>query len=74
MYAGNGPGGLTGSRLLPIDVSPYDWIVGVSDVHLKAHPDLIVRSKATGELILIEGRNKSFKTPVSLGGDWRGQQ
>ena len=72
MYAGNGPGGLTGSRLLPIDVSPYDWIVGVSDVHLKGHPDLIVRSKATGELILIEGRGKSFKAPVSLGGDWRG--
>ena len=72
LYSGNGPGGLTGARKLSIDVSPYDWIVGISDVNLKGHPDLVVRAKGTGQLYLIPGHRKSLGQPVLLGGGWRG--
>ena len=68
MYAGNGPGGFTGSRQLPIDLSPFDWVVGISDAGLKGHPDLVVRTKDTGELYLIQGTSTSFRAPVRLGG------
>jgi hypothetical protein len=71
MYAGNGPGGFTGSRVLPIDVSPYDWVVGISSVDLKGHPDLVVRAKGTGQLYLIEARPTSFSPPLLLGGGFR---
>ena len=71
LYSGNGPGGLTSSRQLPIDLSPYDWIVGVSDVGLKGHPDLVVRAKDTGQLYLIEGHANSFEEPLLLGGGYR---
>ncbi len=67
LYSGNGPGGFTSARQLPIDISGYDWIVGISDVDLKGHPDLVVRKKSTGQLFLIEGRANSFGTPVLLG-------
>lgn len=72
MYRGNGPGGLTSARRLPIDVSPYDWIVGISDVNLKGHPDLVVRVKGTGNLYLIPGHRNSLGQPVLLGGGWQG--
>ena len=29
LYPGNGPGGLVGGQRLSVDVSAYDWIVGV---------------------------------------------
>ncbi len=72
LYSGNGPGGITSARQLPIDVSPYDWIVGISDVNLKGHPDLVVRAKGTGQLYLIAGHANSLGQPVLLGGGWRG--
>jgi hypothetical protein len=71
LYRGNGPGGFAGSRVLPIDVSPYDWVTGISDVGLKGHPDLVVRAKSTGQLYLIQGRPNSFGEPILLGGDKR---
>jgi len=70
LYMGNGPGGFTGSRQLPIDVSPYNWVVGISDVNLKGHPDLVVRAKGTGQLYLIPGHKKSFGDPILLGRGW----
>lgn len=71
LYLGNGPGGLTGSRQLPIDVSPYDWIVGISDVGLKGHPDLVLRAKDSGQLYLVQGYKKSVGEPILLGGGYR---
>ncbi len=50
VYPGNGPGGLTGRRALGFDVARYDWVLGVSDLRLTGHGDLIVREKATGRL------------------------
>ena len=72
LYRGNGPGGLTSSRQLPIDLSPYDWVVGISDVNLKGHPDLVVRAKGTGQLYLISGHRNKLGQPVLLSGGWDG--
>lgn len=61
LYAGNGPGGLTGrARTLDLDLSPYDWVVGVSDIGMAGHADLVVRAKATGHLWLIPGTSQGF--------------
>jgi hypothetical protein len=71
VYPGNGPGGLTGSRMLSqLDVSPYDWVVAVSDVGLKGvqgHSDLVLRRKGSGDLVLVEATARSFKAPVVIG-------
>jgi hypothetical protein len=50
VYPGNGPGGLTSPQALELDVTAYDWVLGVSDLHLGGHADVIVRAKATGFL------------------------
>jgi hypothetical protein len=68
LYPGNGPGGLVGGQRLSADVSAYDWIVGVSDLQLTGHSDLIVRAKATGRLYALTGSVKGFGTRRSLGG------
>lgn len=61
LYAGNGPGGLTGKgRVLDLDLTAYDWVVGVSDVGGAGHADLVVREKATGYLWLIPGTATGF--------------
>ncbi|WP_296607129.1 FG-GAP-like repeat-containing protein [Nocardioides sp.] len=60
LFPGNGPGGLTSPRALSVDLSPYDWVIGVSDVLLTGHPDLIVRDKATGYLWLLQGTATGF--------------
>ncbi len=68
LYPGNGPGGLVGGQRLGVDVSAYDWIVGVSDLQLTGHSDLIVRAKRTGRLYALMGSVKGFGTRRSLGG------
>ena len=60
LYAGNGPGGLTTGRALPLDLAPYDWVIGIRDIRLTGHSDLIVREKATGYLWLIPGTTTGF--------------
>lgn len=68
LYRGNGPGGLVGSRAVPLNVGGFDWVVGISDVRLTGHPDLVVRSKTDKRLYLVEGTATSFAAPVLLGG------
>ncbi len=68
LYPGNGPGGLTGSKALGLNIAPYDWVVGVSDVLLTGHADLIVREKATGDLYVVQGTETGFSAPRYLGG------
>ena len=61
LYAGNGPGGLTGrARALDLDLAPYDWVIGVSDAGVVGHADLVVRERATGHLWLIPGTKAGF--------------
>lgn len=67
LFPGNGPGGLTNPKSLSLDLSPYDWVVGVSDVNLTGHPDLIVRAKRTGYLWLIPGKADGFGQRRFLG-------
>ena len=67
LYRGNGPGGLSSPSRLPVDLSPYDWVIGVSDLRLTGHPDLIVRRKGTGRIYALPGTAKGFGARVYLG-------
>ena len=67
LYQGNGPGGLMKGRQMAIDLGKYDWSVGVSDVGLTGHADVIVRKRGTGQLFLLQGSTKGFAKPVLLG-------
>jgi hypothetical protein len=67
LYPGNGPGGLTNPKALGLDLSPYDWVIGISDELLTGHPDLVVRAKRTGYLYLIPGSAKGFGKRRFLG-------
>jgi hypothetical protein len=67
LYAGNGPGGLGSPSRLPVDLSPYDWVIGVSDLTLTGHPDLLVRQKGTGLLFALQGTPTGLLAPVYLG-------
>ena len=67
LYPGNGPGGLTSPKALGLNLKPYDWVIGVSDVNLTGHPDLIVREKATGYLWLFRATATGFLPRRFLG-------
>jgi hypothetical protein len=69
---GNGPGGLHAPSTLAADLSAYDWSIGVSDLQLTGHPDLIVRKKNTGRLFALPGTGKGLRSPVFLGGGFGG--
>ncbi|HEY3528529.1 MAG TPA: FG-GAP-like repeat-containing protein [Nocardioides sp.] len=72
LLQGNGPGGLHSPSTLPVDMSPYDWTIGISDLQLTGHPDLIVRQKNTGRLYAIPGKGSGLKRPVYVGGGFGG--
>jgi hypothetical protein len=67
LFKGNGPGGLMSGRQMRIDLSRYDWTVGVSDVGLTGHADVIVRKRGTGQLYLLQGSTSGFAKPVLIG-------
>ncbi len=60
LFPGNGPGGLTNPQKLGLKLARYDWVVGVSDVNLTGHPDLLVRERASGNLWLIRATADGF--------------
>lgn len=68
MYAGNGPGGLSGSpvTLTGVNLAPYDWVIGAGDVDRNGRPDLVVRRKSDGTLWLLSGRSRGFAEPKFL--------
>jgi uncharacterized protein with LGFP repeats len=68
VYPGNGPGGLTGSRTLSLDLAPYNWVLGVSDTRIYGHPDLILRERKTGYLWLLQASDTGFAARRFLGG------
>ena len=72
VYPGNGPGGLTGRTALGVDVAAYDWVIGVSDLRLTGHSDVIVREKATGLLFALQGSAKKGITSRRLLGEGMG--
>ena len=30
---------------MSLDLSPYDWVIGISDISLTGHADLVVRAR-----------------------------
>lgn len=72
LFPGNGPGGLTSGSQLGLDLRRYDWVVGVSDVRLTGHPDLVVRDRRSGALWLVEGTPSGFLAPRYLAGGMGG--
>ncbi len=69
LYYGNGPGGLTSKRSMSLAIRSYDWLLGVSDVDMTGHGDLVARSRGTGELWVVPGDSSGFKAPVAIEGD-----
>ncbi len=72
LYPGNGPGGLTGAKKLGADVGGYDWVIGVSDLRISGHSDLIVRDKATGFLYALQATAKKGITSRRILGEGMG--
>lgn len=71
--AGNGPGGLTGKgKVVRKGMKKFDWIVGVSDLDLTGHADLVLRKKRTGELFALSGDATRFRKPVLIGTGFSG--
>ncbi|RHW28702.1 hypothetical protein D0Z08_02290 [Nocardioides immobilis] len=69
LYYGNGPGGFTRHKSLSLPIGGYDWLVGVDDVELTGHSDLIARTASSGQLWVIPGSVGGFRTPVAIAGD-----
>jgi hypothetical protein len=77
VYAGTGtglkPGQLVASKTsaaragLPVDLSQYDWVIGVSDMQLGSREDYVVRQKDTGYLYLYNGTTSGVGRPRFLG-------
>ena len=63
VFPGNGPGGLTSPQPLELDVSAYDWVIGVSDLNLGGHADLVAREKATGYLWALRADGHRLRAP-----------
>ena len=72
VYRGNGPGGLTGAKTLPLDSKAFDWVVGISDVQLTGHSDLVLRARASKQLYLFQATETGFETPTLLGVGFEG--
>jgi hypothetical protein len=72
LYYGNGPGGFTRQRSMALPVSGYDWLLGVADVDMTGHSDLIARTRNSGQLWVVPGSVSGFRTPVAVTGDTRG--
>ena len=60
-WPGNGRGRLTTPKQPGLNLAPYESVIGVSDVNLTGHADLVVREKATGDLWLLPGTAGGFK-------------
>ena len=73
LYPGNGPGGLVSKvRTFGLDLSPYNWVLGVGDAQRNGHADLLLREKASGNLYLLPGTSKGFRSRIYLGSGFGG--
>ena len=69
LYKGNGPGGLTaGATKVRGRLAGFDWVIGISDIDLTGHADVLLRKKSDGGLYLLPGNERRFGKPVKLGG------
>ncbi|MBZ5734220.1 FG-GAP-like repeat-containing protein [Nocardioides sp. TRM66260-LWL] len=67
LYRGNGPGGLMSGSKVGLDLSPYDWVVGVRSATLGSGTDLIVRDRRKGTLLLLPRVAQGTPTPRTIG-------
>ena len=68
LYRGNGPGGLVaGSSKVRGRLRGFDWVIGISDIDLGGHADVLLRKKSNGRLYLLPGNERRFGKPVLLG-------
>lgn len=67
LYRGNGPGGLMTPLKVSLDLSRYDWVVGVGSATLGSRSDLLVRTRGTGTLSLIPSVASGASTPRVIG-------
>ena len=47
-------------------------MIGISDLQVTGHPDLIVRQKGSGRLYALPGTGSGLKAPVYLGSGFGG--
>lgn len=68
LVGGNGPGGLTkGARQVKKRMQRFDWVLGVSDVDVTGHADLVVRRKSNGALLVMPGSESGFGRAIKIG-------
>jgi hypothetical protein len=60
VYPGNGPGGLTGGRVIGRLRASYDWLVAVGDISGDDRADVIARSTRTNRLWTLRGVRGGF--------------
>ena len=81
VYAGTGSGIVAGQQVggrkisragLPVDLSGFDWVVGVSDIRAKGRGDYIVRQRGTGDVYLYTGTSGKVAAPRYLGSGMEG--
>jgi hypothetical protein len=53
---------------MALPIAGYDWLVGVHDVDLTGHSDLIARTRSTGQLWVIPGSAAGFRSRVAIAG------
>ena len=58
--------------MLSLDTKTSDWVIGISDVQLTGHSDLVLRSRSTKALYLVEATATGFGTPTLLGEGFAG--
>lgn len=63
---GNGPGGLFGGTGALLDIAAYNWVLSPGDVNRDGRPDLVVRLRSDGSLMLVPGAASGFGAPRAL--------
>ena len=52
---------------LPADLTPFDWVIPVSDIKAKGAGDYVLRQASTGYLYLYTGTRAGVAPPRFLG-------
>ena len=50
-----------------MNLKRFDWVIGISDVHLTGRPDLLVRKASNGTLWLLRVRRIGLPAPALHG-------
>ncbi|WP_141012737.1 FG-GAP-like repeat-containing protein [Nocardioides sambongensis] len=67
LWRGNGPGGWTGSQSMGLNVSSYNWLIGIASADADTHSDLLARTRGSGDVWLLPGTARGFRDRVRIG-------